>query len=607
MNVREYLAIARERWIVVFLGLALGLGAGGAVALGSTPQYEAGSKFFISARGVGPEVDQAYQGSLLSEQKMKSYVDLATDRRVRDQVAAQLGSPVAPGVIKAAAKPETVVLTVTATDPSPRRAQAIANLASTAFAELVTEVERSEGGESSVIARQINEAKVPQAPVWPKQKTAVALGLFIGLMLGMALAVARHLLDRTVKSSAALADLVGAPVLGVAPWDQHVKSRPLIVHDQPRAPLAEAIRLLRTNLDFVDLDHTNKLIAVTSAVPNEGKTTTACNLAIALAQAGNRVLLVEADLRWPRAAAAMGMENAVGLTTVLTGQADLDAAIQPWAGGLLDFLGAGALPPNPSELLASAQMATVLDELNERYDVVILDSAPTLPVADGVALAAHCHGVVFVSRHGWARAEEIKAAVENLRRLSVPIFGMVFSMAPRSKRSDVYGYGYAPSKGAKTSATAAATGVHLVPAQSAARFERVEPVERAEEIETVEFVEDVEFVEMDEMDQFEAVEEIEAADTDEVGAELEQSDEAETADEEDVVEEIEDVEEFDGESESVVEAADHAESDPAESDPAELQQPAVPAQRAADAPAGVVVIDMSLVRRVMAEKRNRES
>jgi hypothetical protein len=142
----------------------------------------------------------------------------------------------------------------------------------------------------------------------------------------------------------------------------------------------------------------------------------------------------------------MGMENAVGLTTVLTGTVNLDVALQPWGGGLLDFLGSGALPPNPSELLASAQMASVLAELNRRYDAVIFDAAPTLPVADAAVLAAHCHGVLLVSRHGWVRAEQVKAAAEMIRRVSAPIFGVVLSMAPRSKRgggySYQYGYGY---------------------------------------------------------------------------------------------------------------------------------------------------------------------
>jgi capsular exopolysaccharide synthesis family protein len=446
MNFRDYLTVLRERWFLVLLGLSLGLGLGGAAAFLTTPQYASSVKFFISTPDLAKDVNQAYQGSLLSEQKIKSYTDMATDRRIRQQVADELGIPIAPGVISASAKPDTVLMTLTAKDASPARAKQIVEAAAKDFANLVAEVEQPEQGQPLVVARQIQDAQVPTMPISPKRNTDLALGLILGLMAGMAAAVVRHTLDRSVKSPDVLAELVDAPVLGATQYDPGIKGRPLIVHDQPRAPLAEAFRQLRTNLEYVDLDHTNKLIVITSALPHEGKTTTACNLAIAMAQAGNRVALVEADLRRPKAAEYMGMENAVGLTTVLTGQVNLDVALQPWGGGLLDFLGSGALPPNPSELLASAQMASVLAELNRRYDAVIFDAAPTLPVADAAVLAAHCHGVLFVSRHGWVRAEQVKAAAETLRRVSAPIFGVVLSMAPRAKRgggySYQYGYGY---------------------------------------------------------------------------------------------------------------------------------------------------------------------
>lgn len=465
MTFKDYLTIARERWFLVFLGVAVGLGLGSAAAFLTTPKYAASTKFFIASRDLGQDMGQAYQGSLLSEQKIKSYVGLAEDRRIREQVSARLGAPVATGVIKASAQPDTVLLTLTATDPSPRRAQEIANLAAGAFAELVADLEKPESGQPVVIARQIQAAQLPLSPVSPRQKTSVALGLILGLMAGMGCAVLRHSLDRTVKNPDALAELVEAPVLGTTNWDQGIRARPLIVHDQPRAPLAESFRQLRTNLEYVDLDHTNKLICITSSLPHEGKTTTACNLAIALAQAGNRVALVEADLRRPKVAEYLGMENAVGLTTVLTGQVSLDAALQPWAGGLLDFLGCGALPPNPSELLASAQMAGLLAQLESRYDVVILDAAPVLPVADAVALAAHCHGVLFVARHGWVRSDQVKTAAEYVRRVSVPVFGVVLSMAPRSRHAlrygYQYGYAYSTARGKRAASSAGHAGAPL--------------------------------------------------------------------------------------------------------------------------------------------------
>lgn len=473
MSFRDYASVLRERWLLVLLGLVMGLSGGAAFAFLSTPVYSASTTFFISAPESGSDVNQAYQGSLLSQQKIKSYTELATSRRVREQVAADLGSVVEPGAISASSRPDTVLLTLRATDPSPERAQRIVNVASKHFAALVSEVERSDAtAESLVVARQVQAAQLPAEPISPRRTLNLILGGLLGLAAGAALAVARHTLDRSIKSPTVLSGLVQAPVLGETPRDPTVRLRPLIVHDQPQAPMAEACRQLRTNLEYTDLDHTNKSIVITSALPDEGKSTTACNLAIAMAQAGNRVALVEADLRRPRAGAYLGLDNTVGLTTVLTGQVDLDQAMQPWGDGMLDFLGSGALPPNPSELLASKQMAVVLEELNRRYNVVLFDAPPTLPVADAAVLAASCHGVLLVAKHGRLRPDQVTAATEAMRRVSAPILGVVMTMMPRSTRRDRYAYSYRYTRSgsaatAPVPVTRSSSGAHAGPRAAA--------------------------------------------------------------------------------------------------------------------------------------------
>jgi receptor protein-tyrosine kinase/non-specific protein-tyrosine kinase len=445
---QDYVRILRERWLLVVLGAVLGLGGASTMVFLTTPTYAASTTFYIAAPDVGSNVTQAYQGSLLSAQKIKSFTELATDRRIRDQVAAKLGSPIAPGALAASSKPDTVLLTITVTDPSPARALQIASLMSGAFPQLVAEVETPAGQTSpSVTAHEVQNPVLPTSPVSPRPMRDEALGLVLGLLLGLGMAVARHTLDRSVKSAETLAELVGAPVLGSTIFDRSVRSAPLTVQNQPQGPLAESFRQLRTNLQYVDLDHENKLIMVTSPVPGEGKTTTTCNLAIALAQGGAKVALVGADLRRPRAADYLGVENAVGLTSVLTGQVELDVALQPWGQDGIDFLAAGPTPPNPSELLASRQMDALLHELAARYDVVLLDAPPTLPVADAAVLAAQCDGVLFVTRHGAVNVEQVKAAAENLHRVSAKVLGVVLTMAPRPRRGrpgykNQYQYGY---------------------------------------------------------------------------------------------------------------------------------------------------------------------
>ncbi|MGQ0623055.1 MAG: nucleotide-binding protein [Sporichthyaceae bacterium] len=218
------------------------------------------------------------------------------------------------------------------------RAKAIADLVAVQFVNLIDDVEAPAVGQTAPVrARVVQSAVLPDDPFSPKPIRDAALGLILGLMLGVGLAVARHTLDRSVKSAEALGELAQAPVLGATLLESSVRTRPLVMLDAPRSPLAEAYRQLRTNVQYVDIDHARKLIVVTSSVAGEGKSTTTCNLAIALAQGGARVLLVEADLRRPRAADYLGMDNTVGLTTVLTGQVDLDLAIQPWNEGLIDY------------------------------------------------------------------------------------------------------------------------------------------------------------------------------------------------------------------------------------------------------------------------------
>jgi capsular exopolysaccharide synthesis family protein len=443
---QDYLGVLRERWLLVVIGILLGVTGAGAHAFLATPEYSTSATFFISTPDLGNDVTKAYQGSLLSEQKIKSYTELATGPRIKTQVEKQLGGPLGSTAISASARPDTVLLTISVTDPSPLRAQQVANFFATQFVALVAEIEQPAAGGTPAVAAKIVEAPpLPTSPVSPTPPRDLALGVLLGLMLGVGLAVLRHTLDRSVKSTEALSALVKAPVMGTTTFDSDARTSPLVMYDQPLSPLAESFRQLRTNFQYVDLDHAAKLVVITSSLPGEGKTTTTCNLAIALAQGGARVAIVEADLRRPKAAQYLGLENAVGLTNVLTGQLELGAALQPWADGLFDFLGSGPLPPNPSELLASRQMSDVLEELAARYDVVLLDAPPTLPVADAAVLTAQCHGALFIARHAKVTQDQVNAAAETLHRVSANVLGVILTMAPRSKNKGGYYYDYAPA------------------------------------------------------------------------------------------------------------------------------------------------------------------
>jgi len=445
VTLHDYLRVARGRWKIVLFGLLTGL-LGAAVLTWSTPrEYAAQVTIYVSARSGADAAFGAYQENLLSEQKVKSYTELLTSTRVARDVAGRLRLGMSPEEISqeisASSQPGTVLLTATATDRSPLLAKEIADATGDAFTRLVAQLETtSDSGPATVTASVVEPAALPTDPVSPRPPVNYGIGVLLGLLVGYGLALLRHALDTSVKSADELELLSSAPNLGAIAHDPDVPKHPLTVQEHPRSPRAETFRKIRTNLQFIDVDRCRKAIVVTSAVPEEGKTTTLCNLAIVLARAGQRVVVVETDLRRPRAVDYLGLEGAVGLTSVLSGRVGLDDAMQPWGAALFDVLASGPIPPNPSELLSSQQMANVLTELNQRYDMVLLDAPPLLPVTDAAIIGAACDGALLVVRHGKTTRNQIKAAVSALEAVSVRLLGTVLSMAPGSTSTPYYEY-----------------------------------------------------------------------------------------------------------------------------------------------------------------------
>lgn len=201
--------------------------------------------------------------------------------------------------------------------------------------------------------------------------------------------------------------------------------------------------MLRTNLQFLDLGNQPKSFVITSAVPGEGKTSTATNLAIALAQAGKRVLLVDGDLRRPRVAKLLGLESAVGLTTVLVGRSDLADSIQVHQESGVHFLSSGPVPPNPTEILQARATHELFDALRGMYDHVVVDAPPLLPVADAAIMATDVDGAIIVVRHGKTTREQLGQAIARIDQVGGRTFGVVVNMTPRRGKGYGYGYGYA--------------------------------------------------------------------------------------------------------------------------------------------------------------------
>ena len=214
----------------------------------------------------------------------------------------------------------------------------------------------------------------------------------------------------------------------------------MILRDQPLAAPSEAVRRLRTNLQFIDIGHRSKSLVISSSIPGEGKSTIAINLAVSLADAGARVILVDADLRRPSIAEYLGIEGGVGLTTVLIGRAEVEDVVQPFGKTSLDLLPSGQIPPNPSELLGSVAMADLLERLSGSYDMVLLDSPPLLPVTDGVVLSNLAGGALVVVGVDRIHRPQLQQSLESLETAGAHVFGIVMNKIAR-REAATYGYG----------------------------------------------------------------------------------------------------------------------------------------------------------------------
>jgi capsular exopolysaccharide synthesis family protein len=447
VNVSEYLLMLRKRWRLVALCLLVGVGVAAALTWTITPKYEASTQLFVSAKDAGSDLNGLAQGGQFTQERVQSYADIVDSPSVTATVADYLDNGLTPeqiaDEISASAPLNTVLIDVHVTDTEPRRAQAIANAVSDEFALFVNTLETPTGSNKSPVkVSVVKRAALPTAPVSPRKPLNLALGVLVGLLVGIGCAVLRETLDTTIKDPEELQRSLGLATLGAIAYDPDARKRPLIVQSDPHSSRSEAFRQLRTNLQFVDIDHTPRSIVVTSSIPDEGKTTTATNLAIALAQGGMRVLLVEADLRRPRIADYLGIEGAVGLTTVLIGKAQLWNAVQTWGSDAgLHVLPSGPTPPNPSELLGSHGFAQLIREAELSYDLVLVDAPPLLPVTDAAVIATVVSGALLIGRHGHVRHEQLARATQSLRAVDASIYGIVLTMTP-SKGPDAYYYGY---------------------------------------------------------------------------------------------------------------------------------------------------------------------
>jgi capsular exopolysaccharide synthesis family protein len=300
--------------------------------------------------------------------------------------------------------------------------------------------------------RILERAIVPSAPVRPKPVQNLMLGLLMGLGAGIGLAFAIEALDNTLKTQQDVEQFLGTPVLGLVPLigaapggeadraTDHLRERDLGVFLDPKSIAAECCRSIRTNILFMSPDRPLKIMVVTSPSPQEGKTTTAINLGVTMAEAGGRVLIVDTDMRRPRLHRSFGVPNQSGISTVIVGKATLEEAVKRTDVPNLDVLTCGPVPPNPSELLHTDRFRVVLAECARLYDRIILDSPPTSAVTDPAVLGNLADGVVLVVKAGETTREAAMHARRQLATAKARLFGVIVNAIDFS--NPAYGYEY---------------------------------------------------------------------------------------------------------------------------------------------------------------------
>jgi tyrosine-protein kinase Etk/Wzc len=310
---------------------------------------------------------------------------------------------------------------------------------------------RIAGSVDNDLVRLIDRAPYPIQPVFPKRRRDALLAAALGIFLGVGIALLLERMDDSVRTPDEVAEQLGLPVLGLIPAIRIERngSTPapalmerLVTHANPRSPVAEAYRSLRTNLAFTRARESMKTIILTSPGPADGKSTTVANLAITFAQQGQRTLLVDADLRRAVLDKTFSVPRSPGLTEVIVGEVALEQAVSSTDVPNLHVLGSGQFPPNPSELLGSTAMREVLRAAAEQFDVVLLDSPPLLAVTDAAVLSTLADGTILVVRMGATARQAVRRSLGQLQAVHARTIGAVMNDVDLKRSSYYGGYGY---------------------------------------------------------------------------------------------------------------------------------------------------------------------
>ena len=441
---RLSLVTLTRRWkLVVAVALLGGVAAFTASSL-ATPLYRSTASLFVTLSFGNTASDMA-QGTTYTASQMTSFGALATSPVVLDPVIEDLGlsttSTELAKSVSVSTPRDTVVIEIRAVSASPQEASSIANAIATQTATAIEDfAPRTEGGKASVQVKTMAEATPAQFQFSPNKKVDSVVGLLIGALIAVLGVFLAALLDHRVRDADSVAEVADVPHLGSLRRREDVSGGGTVVLQEPASSAAEEYRQLRSSLHYASMRKRPLVVAVASGSPHEGKTTVATNLAAAIAESEQRVLLIDADLRRPLVAQYAQVPEGLGLADVLVGAVRFEDAVFTVGASGMDVLPGGSVPPNPGELLASSQMADLLDQAKLRYDVILVDTAPVLAVADVLSLTQLAGGLVLVVRAGSTTKADLARSLEAVRSAGGHVFGVVVNGVKEKSSSALKSY-----------------------------------------------------------------------------------------------------------------------------------------------------------------------
>lgn len=433
-----------QYWWIIVLAAVLGAASALGYSATKTPIYHSKASIYFTMRSATSGTD-INQGLAYTQNQMLSFARLATSASVLDGVVDDLatdGEQATLGDLRRSVSvsipQNTVILDITAASANRDRAAAVVNAVAENLTDAVYRIAPSnDQGVSTVSARVIEPGSPARFQSSPDKAQDTVLGGIAGALAAALGLTLWALLDRRVRSVSALGQVTDMPVLGVVPYNRGGWRVPSFVKS-PNGATAEAYRQVRSALRFAAVEHRIGILAVTSSTAGEGKTTASVNLALSFVEMGRRVLIVDADLRRPNVAATLGLEGAVGLSSLLVRSAEMDDVILETTMGL-DVLAAGEKAPNPAQLLASDRMKELMDELRPYYDLVVVDTAPLLSVADAAIIAQYVDTtIVLVNSRRTTRAQ-LERCLSALRGVGADVAGLVLNNV-RQQKKDSYRY-----------------------------------------------------------------------------------------------------------------------------------------------------------------------